>query len=595
MKKKIIVGIVLAMFVAGIIISTGGSADTRNNIEKMAQTKKVTEVGDYTSEVIKYTKGGVEIGNYATRKIYRNGKLIETIENKRALPAQVRPAQVVPAPGPKAKLVLIDHTNPFWKLDSTVKQDITCWVVHTDDGRTYLYDAVTGEKVGEGIPAPTDKAISLSGYAEGFDDPWAGFREMATLWFNTWGFSTWNVYAPPYGVHSAHIQDPSCTYRYALAHGGSTNFQTQQNQYIYAPDIASWLTNRDKMTFAFLGHCGGMCSTGPGTLSNAFRKGSLTNTVTIGYCGMGSDPVCWGQAYNWQGKLFSKVNEGVTWKSAYDYALACYPECANTMRFVGDETLSLTTGNPDETTLTIQSEPSGQKAYVDGVFKGYTPVTVTVSGSPHTIKIGEGAPPPKPDLSITDVWTVGDKVHYKVKNTGSTNAGASHTSLTIDGGWKTTIYEAGLSAGAERSAQFSSYSWTCSGSSDNIKVRADCNGEIDEANENNNYMEKTISCSSGCEGIDLVITDIFKTSYGKIGYKIKNQGTYACGSSHTSLYLNGRYTNRDTAGSLNSGQVRTDYFRTSWPRSGTVIKVKADYQNRINECDESNNNMEVTA
>lgn len=594
MKKKIIVGIVLAMFVAGIIISTGGSADTRNNIEKMAQTKKVTEVGDYTSEVIKYTKGGVEIGNYATRKIYRNGKLIETIENKRALPAQVRPAQVVPAPGPKAKLVLIDHTNPFWKLDTTVKQDITCWVVHTDEGRTYLYDAVTGKKIGEGIPAPIDKAISLSGFhEEGWPDPWDGFRENAALWCNLWDFSTWNVFAPTYTPHSNYIKDNTCTFRYALAHGGSTSFKTCDGLWITDDNIASWMANRDKMTFAFLGHCAGMCSTGPGTLSNAFRKGSMTDTVTVGFC----DPTVegWPQALNWQDKLFAHANTGVTWKAAFDYANACYPECISMMVFVGDETLSLNTGNPDETTLTIQSEPSGQKAYVDGIFKGYTPVTVTVSGSPHTIKVGEGAPPPKPDLTITDVWTVGDKVHYKVKNTGSTNAGASHTSLTIDGTYKTTVYEAGLSAGAERSAQFSSYSWTCSGSSDNIKVRADCNGEIDEANENNNYMEKTISCSSGCEGIDLVITDIFKTSYGKIGYKIKNQGTYACGSSYTSLYLNGRYTNRDTAGSLNSGQVRTDYFRTSWPRSGTVIKVKADYQNRINECDESNNNMEVTA
>ena len=310
---------------------------------------------------------------------------------------------------------------------------------------------------------------------------------------------------------------------------------------------------------------------------------------------MASDPVCWGQAYNWQDTLFSQANTGVTWKSAYDYALACYPECVNTILFVGDETLSLNTGNPDETTLTIQSEPSGQKAYVDGVYKGYTPVTVTVTGAAHTIKIGEGAPPPKPDLTITDVWTVGDKVHYKVKNTGSTNAGASHTSLTIDGAYKTTAYEAGLSAGAERSAQFSSYSWTCSGTSDNIKVSADCNGEIDETNENNNYMEKSVSCGGGCEGIDLVITDIFKTAYGKIGYKIKNQGTYSCGRSYNAVYINGQYKYRDTANSLSSGQTRTEEFSTAWPAAGKTIKVRVDYQGRISECDESNNNMEIVS
>ena len=594
MERKLIIGIVLAVFVVGIMVSAGVSADARDNTEKMKGTKKVTNVGDYTSEILKYTKGGVEIGNYATRRIYYNGKLIETIETKRALPAQVRPRNIVPAPGADARLVLIDHKNPFWILDSTVKQDITCWVVHTDEGRTLLYDAVTGKKVGEGIPMPTDKAISLSGFnTDEWPDPWDGFRENAASWCNSWGFSTWNVFAPPYTQHSNYIKDTSCTFRFAVAHGGSTGFTSCKGQTITDDDIASWLANRDKMTFAFLGHCGGMCSTGPGTLSNAFRKGSMTDTVTVGICNPTEEG--WPQALPWQDKLFYMANTGVTWKSSFDYANACYPECISMMVFAGDETLSLNVGNPDEMVITIQSVPSGQKAYVDEVYKGYTPVTVTLTGSAHTIRVCEGAPPPKPDLTITDVWTVGDKVHYKVKNTGSTNAGASHTSLTIDGTQKATAYEAALNAGAERSAEFSSYSWTCSGTSDAIKICADCNGEIDEDNEYNNCMEKSMSCSSGCEGIDLVITDIFRTQYGKIGYKIKNQGTWNCGQSFTGLYIDGRYTSRATAGALNSGQERTENFNYNWPSSGKVIRVRADYQGRVNECDEGNNNMEVTA
>ena len=760
MGRKVIIGIVLAVFVAGIILSAGSSVDARNNIEKMKETKQVTNVGDYTSEILKYTKGGVEIDNYATRRIYYKGNLIETIENKRALPAQVRPRNIVPAPGTDARLVLIDIKNPFWTFDATVKRDITCWVVHTDDGETVLYDAVTGKKVGQGIPAPTDKAIALSGFHEySWPDPWVGFRENGAYWYNKWGFSTWNVFAPPYGSHSAYIQDNTCTFRYALAHGASTYFQTQKNQYIYATDIASWMTNRDKMTFAYLGHCGGMCDTGSGTLSYAFRKGSTTDTVTIGFCDMEHDADCWEKAYSWQGKLFTKVDTGVTWKEGYDYALACYPECVGTIRFVGDESLTLSGGNSGEPVLTIQSEPSGQKvyvdatdkgnspvtvtvtcaahtikvggnggggdlpdliitdtwigagvsfkeknqgtatagahlthvsgrgtvaipslapgeeqtfniggpppytwtvtadwqnvveesnennnvlsyppapasrggritmssarnnrmvispstrndrmaippsgdmqisiqsepsgqkAYVDSVYKGNTPVTVTMTCAAHTIKVGEGAAPPKPDLTITDVWTVGNKVHYKVKNIGSTNAGASHTSLTIDGALKTTIYEAVLNAGSERSAEFSSYSWTCSGSSDTIKVRADANGEIDEANENNNYMEKTVNCGGGTLP-DLTITQTWRDG-SKTYFKEKNIGSAAAGSHWVSVVMSGQQTKYAWVDGVAPGEEKTLYVLypgpAPYPAPWTVC---ADSQGDITESNEDNN------
>lgn len=656
----------------------------------MKVIKKEGKAGHYRSKVLKFSKEGIEIDNYSERKIYykrqfySRRQLIETIKEKRVLPEKVMPPRIVRMPVPKAKLLLIDHKNPFWKLDPKVKRDITCWVVHTSDGKTLLYDAVTGKKVGEGIPAPTDKAISLSGFHEdSWPDPWSQYRENALYWYNKWGFSTWNVFAPPFNQHSIYIQDNLCKFRYALAHGGSFSFCTCKELWVTASNIASWMVNRDKMTFAFLGHCGGMCNTGSGTLSYAFRKGSLSSTVTIGYCGMESDLVCWANSLNWQKKLFEKADTGVTWKDAFDYALACYPECSATIRFVGDETLTLSGGvveKPDLTvtdiwtvgdkvhyrvknigienagasytsltiddiykaitaesslaagveregifdsyswqcegasdkikvyadnygalneanennnymektitcggggdfTLSVQSEPSAQKVFVDGVHKGNTPVTVTATCEAHTIKVGEGVVE-KPDLTITEIWTVGDKIHYKIKNIGSVAAGASHTSLTIDGIYQTTIAEATLDVGAEREGIFSAYSWQCSGMSDAIKVYADCDSEVDEANENNNAMTKTINC--GGDLPDLIITQTWSW-WGPIHFKEKNIGTVTANAHHTSVTNVGKIAIPALApGEEQEFSIQGSSFLESWT-------VCADCDSEVVESNEGNN------
>lgn len=66
----------------------------------------------------------------------------------------------------------------------------------------------------------------------------------------------------------------------------------------------------------------------------------MANTVTIGYIGMGS---CYGWKYSlkWQDYMFRKVDEGYTFKEAFDLASAKYPAIAPCVKFVGDEKLKI--------------------------------------------------------------------------------------------------------------------------------------------------------------------------------------------------------------------------------------------------------------
>lgn len=374
---------------------------------EIKEISKKGKAGRFSSEIKKATIDGIEIDNYSERKIYEDGKLIETIAERRKLPEKVRPPFIVPPPVAEAKLLFIDHKNPFWILSPEVKRDITCWVRHTDKGETILYDVVTGKEIGKGVPAPTDKATAISGYHQSdWPDPWKNYRANAAYWFDQWGFSVWNTFAPTKSYVGMAISNSEYKCHYALAHGSSTRFKVRNNEYVYASDVSSWMGGRSPMWFAFLGHCQGMVGTSSGTFSYAFRKGQMTNTVTIGYYNAHTNPDGWASSLNWQKKLFAKMNTGVTWKTAFDYASVVYPECLSMMRFVGDTNMKLRPvgGEEEVMSLNIQSDPSGKSIIVDGTNAGITPkvITVTCEGD-HTIKVvcdssgggGGGGPLPR--------------------------------------------------------------------------------------------------------------------------------------------------------------------------------------------------------
>jgi len=99
---------------------------------------------------------------------------------------------------------------------------------------------------------------------------------------------------------------------------------------------------------------------------------------------------------------------------------------------------------------------------------------------------------PKPDLIIGDIWTSGNTISYNIKNQGSASAGSSYSNLYVDDSYKAQDSISSLSIGS--SNRTFSYSWTCSGTSDTIKVCDDANNNVVENNENNNCLTKTFTC-----------------------------------------------------------------------------------------------------
>ena len=100
---------------------------------------------------------------------------------------------------------------------------------------------------------------------------------------------------------------------------------------------------------------------------------------------------------------------------------------------------------------------------------------------------------PKPDLTIQDISTAGSTISYSIKNQGNANAGSSYSNLWVDGTYVTNDYLSSLTAGSSSNRAFS-YGWTCSGTSDTIKVCADANGNVVESDETNNCLTKTFTC-----------------------------------------------------------------------------------------------------
>jgi len=183
---------------------------------------------------------------------------------------------------------------------------------------------------------------------------WTELYENAASWFETMGYPTDAVKYPTKADIQSHIQSTETAVFYELAHGDSYHFGNwcslidDSYEYTFASDISSWIQGYTPMPFTFIGSCGGMCEVGPGSFSDAFRKGSMIGTVTIGYCGMGSSPCgdeCWyDDAKNWQDKLFNYLNDGQTVGDAFTNALTDYPSCVDCVRLWGDESLILANG-----------------------------------------------------------------------------------------------------------------------------------------------------------------------------------------------------------------------------------------------------------
>lgn len=228
-----------------------------------------------------------------------------------------------------------------------------CWIVEIEQAGTLsavVIDAVEGRIVGQAVPPPAS-GFSLTGPLNpNCTSGWIGWYGNALEWFEKMGYSTEAVQYPTQAKMIEKIQSLDLSVFYEMAHGGSTSFGNGCSDSTTASEVTAWLTGIPAVPFAFLGSCDGMCSTGAGTLSYAFRKGSTVGTATVGYCGMGTEngpciQNCWYDGYTipWQTRLFTEMSRGKTIKEAFDIANSDYPGCgANAcMRFAGDPDLRL--------------------------------------------------------------------------------------------------------------------------------------------------------------------------------------------------------------------------------------------------------------
>ncbi|MFC2108711.1 CARDB domain-containing protein [Candidatus Bipolaricaulota bacterium] len=259
-----------------------------------------------------------------------------------------------------------------------------CWVVSRILGRegdaVYLensiIDAVTGEFLGYAVPPPYT-GFSLTGphHPGNYHHPttgelvcanccgsWDPWYQNAASWFTKMGYMTEVVKYPTEAKVQSHIQSLTTAVFYELAHGGSTGFASgcvgnTTYEHTSAAEIKSWISSYNPMPFTFIGSCAGMCSTGPGTFSYEFRKGTNTGAATVGYCGMSGaycNSKCWNYTVKWQDAFFKYCSQGKTIYQAYLLALADFPACATgttttigaqtqnaCIRFAGDQSLKL--------------------------------------------------------------------------------------------------------------------------------------------------------------------------------------------------------------------------------------------------------------
>ncbi|GAI17879.1 unnamed protein product, partial [marine sediment metagenome] len=247
------------------------------------------------------------------------------------------------------------------------KRPITCWVTHNKEtGEWAVIDGVTEKVIGYGVPVPSE-GLSVSGFHKvGYEDPWKNFRENADYWFKKFDLETESLSFPAKTLLQNRIETNRVPFFYVLAHGAHTQFTLGNEIHVQVEDIMTWMKNRKKMVFAFVGHCQGMYHVGDRSFSGAYRKGSMEDTVSVGYIGMGN---CkgWPDAIPWQHKMFSFIKQGQTFKNAFDMATALYPRIESGVRFVGDEKLKLGGENMEVIEMNFVLERKENKYSIFGV------------------------------------------------------------------------------------------------------------------------------------------------------------------------------------------------------------------------------------
>ena len=313
-------------------------------------TKK-SKIGRFTSELYWYKIDDIWIDNtYHVIVKDEKGNIVNEIDTlKKSIIYKYNITQIlniynikklyvnIPENAISNEPILIDPEHEFWIFKKKTDKPFPAWVTHNKPTEEWkVIDATSGIEVAIGIPVPK-KSLAVSGPHEG-EDIWYRWRESAANWYNL--FNT--CYAIPLATVNdviSNVQDSDVKYYYNIAHGNWSRCQ-MNDEYLLASYIETTMNHRNPMTFTFLAHCDAMNYTDIDSFSYNFRKGETTNTVTVGYTGMG-DSLGWIDALNWQNVLFTQLYNKSILKDAFDYACATYPRIIDAVKYDGDENLKL--------------------------------------------------------------------------------------------------------------------------------------------------------------------------------------------------------------------------------------------------------------
>ena len=238
----------------------------------------------------------------------------------------------------------------------------------------------------------------------------------------------------------------------------------------------------------------------------------------------------------------------------------------------------------------------------DGIVSNETDHPVTASeietgGSVQDMLLEAGD---RPDLTVTEKsedWvSLKDRTYtvtYTVENIGGDGAGASTTSITIDGVEVATDPVPALPAGENYTGTVGPF--TLSGENDTIEVCSDIADVVDELDELNNCLENVLEFPDMPELTVTEITtpeNIFAGVNNVISATVANTGDADSGVFNVSLAADGSVIDLAAVANIPAGDSTIVSF--DWTPSGTgnhEICTFADCNLEVEEPDETNNEL----
>ncbi len=207
-----------------------------------------------------------------------------------------------------------------------------------------------------------------------------------------------------------------------------------------------------------------------------------------------------------------------------------------------------------------------------------------------------------PDLTVTEVtWLpvnagVGDTVTFTatVKNLGTGRAEPFRVACYVSGSYSGYADVTELDAGVSVNSTFE---WPAANGVYVVHVVADCDFTLTESAEDNNDANRSISIipadifvrSISCSPENPAIGDIVTFSTN-----ITNLGGGASGSFYIAYYLDDELLSYDNLPYLGAGANATSTYQWTAENGRHIFKAVADYDKRVPESNENNNESEIT-